>query len=270
MKALTVIKDRFTPLQPAIKAGMDGVRYHEYTPDIRLTHYIFCYWQLTTTAPLQEDFLYRVVADGCMDIFFEADAPCDHYLMGFSTAFTEFPLGRHFNYIGIRFLPTALPLLFNINAGELTDKVEALSTFLPNVARQLGNIASEKHFLQSVKPSLDQLLLRLLAGINPHPDNRLYEAIDTILRSQGLLSIEKELQTGISPRQLRRLFELYIGDTPKMFSKVVRFQQILHAKPSRQALRRNKLFFDYGYHDQAHFIKEFKRMYGLTPTIALD
>ena len=145
-----------------------------------------------------------------------------------------------------------------------------MSTFLPNVARQLGNIASEKHFLQSVKPSLDQLLLRLLAGINPHPDNRLYEAIDTILRSQGLLSIEKELQTGISPRQLRRLFELYIGDTPKMFSKVVRFQQILHAKPSRQALRRNKLFFDYGYHDQAHFIKEFKRMYGLTPTIALD
>lgn len=258
------------PSQPAVKAGMDGVRYHEYTPDIRLTHYIFCYWQLSTTTPLQEDFLYRVVADGCMDIFFEADAPYDNYVMGFSTTFTEFPLGRQFNYIGIRFLPTALPLLFNIDAAALTDKVEALPLLLPRVARELGNIASEKHFLRSIKPSLDNCLLQMMSNINPHPDKRLYEAINIILRSQGVLAIGKELQTGISPRQLRRLFELFIGDTPKMFSKVVRFQQILHAKPSRQALRQNKLFFNYGYHDQAHFIKEFKRMYGLTPTIALD
>jgi AraC-like DNA-binding protein len=270
MQALTVIKDRFMPSQPAVKAGVDGVRYHEYRPDIRLSHYIFCYWQLSTATPLEEDFLYRVVTDGCMDIFFEAGAPYDNYVMGFSTAFTEFPLGRHFNYIGIRFLPTALPLLFNIDAAELTDKVEALPLLLPQVAQQLGNIASEKHFLQSIKPSLDILLLRLLYRITPRPDNRLYEAIDIILRSQGMLSVQKELQTGVSPRQLRRLFELYIGDTPKMFSKVVRFQQILQARPSRQALRRNKLFFDYGYHDQAHFIREFKHMYGLTPTIALE
>lgn len=270
MKALTIIKERFTPSQPAVKAGMNGVRYHEFTPDTRLAHYVFCYWQLSTTAPLQDDFFYRVVADGCMDIFFEADNPYDNYVMGFSTAYTEFPLGRNFNYIGIRFLPTAFPLLFNIDASELTDKVEALSLLLPDVAKQLGDLSGEKHFLQSIKSALDELLLRLLTNITLNPDSRLYEAIDIILRSQGVLTIEKELQTGVSPRQLRRLFERYIGDTPKMFSKIVRFQQILHARPSRQALRRNKLFFDYGYHDQAHFIKEFKNMYGLTPTIALD
>jgi AraC-like DNA-binding protein len=270
MKALSIIKERFMPSQPAVKAGMEGVRYYELMPDVRLTHYVFCYWQLTTAAPLQEAFFYRVVADGCMDIFFEADAPYDNYVMGFSTAYTEFPLGSRFNYVGIRFLPTALPLLFNIDAAELTDKVAPLPLLLPDVARTLGNIASEESFLQSIKPALDKYLLRLLSGISPEPDWRLYEAIDIILRSQGTLMIEKELQTGISSRQLRRLFQLFIGDTPKMFSKVVRFQQILQARPSRQALRRNKLFFDYGYHDQAHFIKEFKRMYGLTPTIALD
>lgn len=270
MKALSTIKECFMPSQPAVKAGMEGVRYHELTPDIRLTHYIFCYWQLTTTAPLQEAFFYRVVADGCMDIFFEANAPYDNYVMGFSTAYTEFPLGSRFNYIGIRFLPTALPLLFNIDASELTDQVAPLQLLLPDMARGLGNIASENSFLQSIKPSLDGFLLRLFSGIKPEPDSRLYEAIDIILRSQGILTVEKELQTGISPRQLRRLFGRFVGDTPKMFSKVVRFQQILQARPSRQALRRNKLFFDYGYHDQAHFIKEFKSMYGLTPTIALD
>jgi AraC-like DNA-binding protein len=270
MDALQIIKERFMPSQPAVKAGVEGVRYREFTPDARLSDYIYCYWQLSTTVPLQEPFFYRVVADGCMDLFFEAGNPYDNYVMGFSTTYTEFPLERSFNYTGIRFLPTALPLLFRIDASALTNKVAELPLLLPAVARELGSTASEPGFQLTVKPALDGLFLRLLANIDPSPDSRLYNAIDIILRSQGTLMVEKELQTGISPRQLRRLFEFYIGDTPKTFSKVVRFQQILQAKPSRQALRNNKLFFDYGYHDQAHFIKEFKTMYGLTPTIALD
>ncbi|MEL6924825.1 MAG: helix-turn-helix domain-containing protein, partial [Bacteroidota bacterium] len=80
----------------------------------------------------------------------------------------------------------------------------------------------------------------------------------------------QELNTGISPRQLRRLFKFYIGDTPKTFCKVVRFQHILKAKHSRQSLRHNKLFYDLGYYDQAHFIKDFKHLYGLTPGDALQ
>ncbi|MFD2539818.1 hypothetical protein [Sphingobacterium chuzhouense] len=62
-----------------------------------------------------------------------------------------------------------------------------------------------------------------------------------------MLDIEKDLNTGISQRQLRRIFEFYVGDTAKTFSKVIRFQNILRAKPSKQSLRQNKLFFDAGY-----------------------
>ena len=102
---------------------------------------------------------------------------------------------------------------------------------------------------------------------NRHFDNdvRLYGALQLILMKQGVLDVESDLQTGISSRQLRRLFDFYIGDTPKTFSQVVRFQNILRAKPSSQSLRQNKLFFDAGYYDQAHFIKEFKNFYGVTP-----
>ena len=89
-----------------------------------------------------------------------------------------------------------------------------------------------------------------------------------ILKNFGMVDVERDLNTGISARQLRRLFEFYIGDTAKTFSKVVRFQNILKSKPSSQSLRQNKLFFDSGYYDQSHFIKEFKNFYGVTPSKA--
>ena len=97
-------------------------------------------------------------------------------------------------------------------------------------------------------------------------DTRLYDAIAIILKNYGVLNIEKDLNTGISPRQLRRLFKYYIGDSAKTFAKVVRFQNILRAKPSKQSLQQNKLFYE-GYYDQAHFIKEFKNFYGVTPGV---
>ena len=115
---------------------------------------------------------------------------------------------------------------------------------------------------------LDTYFIQWMAQVRFNNDGRLYEAIALILERTGVVDIEKDLNTGISPRQLRRLFEFYIGDSAKTFSKVVRFQNILKAKPSAQSLRQNKLFFDVGYYDQAHFIKEFRNFYGVTPSKA--
>ena len=100
-------------------------------------------------------------------------------------------------------------------------------------------------------------------------DHRFFNSLKLIYQQKGYLDIEKELNTGLSPRQLRRIFNYYIGTTPKSFSNVVRFQHILNAKPSNQSLKGNKIYFDVGFFDQAHFIKNFKTFYGVTPSEAL-
>ena len=119
-----------------------------------------------------------------------------------------------------------------------------------------------------IQKTFDSYFINLIENTTFDNDSRLYNAIEKILQEFGVLNIEQDLNTGISQRQLRRLFEFYIGDTAKTFAKVVRFQNILRAKPSSQSLRQNKLFFDVGYYDQAHFIKEFKNFYGVTPSKA--
>jgi len=189
-------------------------------------------------------------------------------VMGFCKKYTEFPLDHSFNYIGIRFLPTMFSQLFKINAVDISNKFEHLELVLPNTSKFLESQLNEKISLSEIKNKLDNYFLQLISKIDFQYDARLYEAIEIILQNFGVLNIETDLKTGLSPRQLRRLFKYYVGDTAKTFSKIVQFQNILKAKPSSQSLKRSKIFYDVGYYDQAHFIKDFKNFYGVTPTRA--
>jgi AraC-like DNA-binding protein len=269
------LRQLYTPVQPTVKQSAENVTYVEHNPHPSLQEYIYCYWELKTTSKLTTPFEYRVVADGCIDVFFELNNPSESFVMGFCKQFTSFPLEHSFHYVGIRFLPTMFPQLFNISALALSNRFENLNSVLPKFSSFLSNrfhsnglplgCSSEK-----IKVTLNHYFLQLVEKTSFRIDNRLYLAIEKIMRQPSEINIEQGLKTGWSPRQLRRQFEYYIGDTAKTFAQVVRFQQVLRAKPSTQSLRKNKLFFEVGYYDQAHFIKEFKKFYGVTPSKAFD
>jgi len=264
----TDIRKLYNPIQPAVKQAGESVNYREIAPQPKLQSFIYCYWQLHTHEPLSDVFSYRVVADGCIDIFFELSNPEENFVMGFCKKFTMFPLEKTFNYVGVRFLPTMFPQLFKINASELSNQFLALNSVIPSLARFIGQHFNSKQSLADIQIIFDRYFYRHISSITVDFDPRLYQAIDIILNRMGLVDIEKDLDTGLSSRQLRRLFEFYIGDTAKIFSQVVRFQNILKAKPSSQSLKQNKLFLNEGYYDQAHFIKAFKHFYGVTPNQA--
>ncbi|RYG04448.1 MAG: AraC family transcriptional regulator [Chitinophagaceae bacterium] len=258
----------YNPIQPAVRQAGDNVTYREYLPAEALNDIIYCYWELKTSAPLTDTFSYRVVADGCIDIYFDMNDAAEKFVMGFCRKYTEFELASTFHYFGIRFLPAMFPQLFKIDASVLSNRFEFLQNVLPDVSHFINDAILELKDANQIIQKLDQYLLSLSAATSLNNDPRVFEAIALILENGGMIQTDSEISTGLSARQLRRLFQYYIGDTPKTFSQVVRFQNILRAKPSLQSLRKNKLFFDAGYYDQAHFIKEFKTFYGVTPTRA--
>lgn len=261
------IRQLYIPIQPTVKS-YGTVTYQEFLPHHQLQYFIYCYWQLKTSEKLAEPFNYRVVADGCIDIFFELDKPKESFVMGFCKKYTEFELESEFNYIGIRFLPTMFPQLFGVNAATISNKAEQLDNIVPKASSFIQSHFGKEIDLKSIVHLLDGFLLKQLSSIAFQNDLRLYNAILLIIKNYGVIDIEKEIDTGISHRQLRRLFDFYIGDSMKTFSKVVRFQNILRAKPSIQSLKNNKLFFNSGFFDQSHFIKDFKHFYGVTPSKA--
>ena len=261
------IRKYFRPNQPTISESETDIEYTEIQPDKTLENFVFCFWQLKTIKKLEQDFLYRVVSDGCVDIFFSHQSN-ESFIMGFCKKFVEFPIGKEFDYIGIRFLPSAFPFLFNINAKILSNQTLELKYILPNFAQWILKTITSKDSFETITKIFNLKLLQIIENKKLNFDNRFFDALSYILENNGNIDIETELKNGLSPRQMQRIFNYYIGTTPKIFSKVIRFQYILNAKPSKQSLKENKLYFEVGFFDQSHFIKDFKTFYGITPSEA--
>ncbi len=267
MKEFEAIKKYFRPIQPAITIEKDNgdIIYREIYPEGKVAHFIYCFWQLKTKTPLSSPYIYRVVSDGCIDIFFNHYNAEESFVMGFCRKYTEFGIGKAFDYLGIRFLPSAFPLLFGVDAKSLSNQSQELNKILPKTAEFISKNIHQHQDFEVISKTLHAFIEAEIANRNFDFDGRFFKALKLIFEKSGTLETEQELNTGLSPRQLRRIFNYYIGTTPKSFSKVVRFQCILNAKPSIRSLKNNKLFYDVGFYDQAHFIKDFKTFYGVTP-----
>ncbi|MCS3797801.1 DUF6597 domain-containing transcriptional factor [Niastella sp. OAS944] len=266
VELISAIRKQYNPVQPSIFYKADSrVSYQEHIPADLLHPYIYCYWQLVAPIPMEQPFIYRVVADACMDIYFNMHDAADSYVMGFCKQYTEFALPQSFHYVGVRFLPAAFPYLFSIDGSELSNRYEKLSDVVPPLAKYIADHMQAGYTADKIVALLNKFFTNRLIKQTPATDPRFMESVLQILKSAGGLHIESELNTGLSARQLRRMFNFYIGDSPKIFSQIIRFQQLLKAKPSTQLLKSEKLFFDAGYYDQSHFIKAFKTFYGTTP-----
>ncbi|REA63775.1 AraC family transcriptional regulator [Dyadobacter luteus] len=266
MNKETDLRKLYRPLQPLLLPASQ-VAYQEVCPCEPVSRYIYCYWRLRTQSPLTENFQYRIVADGCIDIFFELNNPSENFVMGLCNKYTEFSIGHTFDYVGIRFFPSAFPVLFRTDASDLTDRFEHLANVAPDTSKFIENQFSHKNTTTEISTILDSYFSRLISGLSIQQDCRFYAALEIIMSTNGAVNIETQLDTGLSSRQLRRLFDRYIGDSPKTFSKIIRFQNALEQKVNESTDRNQSIPTEDHYYDQAHFIKEFKHFSGLTPSV---
>lgn len=69
----------------------------------------------------------------------------------------------------------------------------------------------------------------------------------------------------MSPRRLQRLFDAYVGASPKWVIRRYRIQEAA-ARAARGPVAWAQLAVDLGYSDQAHFVRDFVANVGVTPT----
>jgi AraC-like DNA-binding protein len=129
--------------------------------------------------------------------------------------------------------------LFGKSGSELTERVGETEDPLRKVA------------------IIQQFLLNALRMAN-RSNGIVDYAVDLVLATSGLL----EKKTGYSRRYLGMLFNDHLGISPKTYSTIVRFQAFYKGLPGEVSTP-DPLGL---YYDQSHFIREFRRYTGLTPT----
>lgn len=237
--------------------------YLTLRPAIPVSHWINCFWQLNVSSG---EFFYRSVPDNCVDWIFNVNNPEESFIVAPFSSAIEFPIHGPASYFGIRFRILGYQGVINIPVGEWAepgDSIDAVSLVHNLLVEQMYDAFDRVKLFKTRCDSVSTVLL----GVFKYPtiDRRLARFIRQVFQGGSLGFGSGELPgsgLGLSARQLRRLSHLYLGLSPKDFSKVARFQATLHLLNVTK--ESHKVWVDH-YYDQSHYIREFKRLTGTTP-----
>jgi len=167
--------------------------------------------------------------------------------------------------IGVQFSPMGAYRFFQIRQSEIKNQIHPLTDILGTTAKALEEQISNSESIHGKIQLLQQFLLKQFVLRNS--DDIFDFCIQKIALTKGRILIkELERMTGFSSRWLNIKFQEKVGISPKNLSSIIRFQQFYQALTRSNENHFLKMeFYDY-YYDQSHFIKDFKRFTGFSPT----
>ena len=221
-----------------------------------------CYWALT--ADQAPPWKSRILPDGSNDIILDLSVEPRSFVVGVMRRADVVPLAGHVDLLGVRFRPGgALPFLRQ-PLHELADRHVALDALWGSRAGALIDAVATVPRGDRVGV-LERLLLANRAAAMTD-DDLIHRAVVLMRRTRGGIGVRAAAQAlGVGERRLERVFDVAIGLSPKRFARVVRFLGAVREIGRRSLRPGAALALDAGYADQPHFVREFKRLAGVTP-----
>ncbi|HCQ89929.1 MAG TPA: hypothetical protein DIU45_09525 [Clostridium sp.] len=251
--------------------GFNDFIYKEYKPSEELKPYICCYWYLKTNKDIDGDYYIRVLPDGCINLVFsDYNKPFDDnsLLIGLNKKPSCFVIKNHRELFGIRLYPGTSGLIFNCPASEFLDKTIPLKYFWGDILLKINNELSKKIFIYDKIELIEAYIKSLLINkMDLKLDPIVQNSLNYIYDAKGQVSVNEIANNlNISSKSLFRKYNNWIGISPKLFCRIVRFQNTLKDITSLKEMPLCELALENGYYDQPHFIKEFKEFYGNCPS----
>jgi len=165
----------------------------------------------------------------------------------------------------IFFQPSGLSRLFATPMALLTGHAFEASSVAGARIHSLWNQLGETRSFDSRRAIVESFLLDLLENISGG------ETIaDRILAAHGMISInDLAADYSCSMRQFERRFYLESGMTPKLCSRIARFQTALDSKVAHPLRSWIRIAHTLDYFDQMHMIQDFKKLGGGAPGTVL-
>ena len=247
----------------------ERLRFDRYRPGPHLSPFVRNYWMLKATAGPGVCRRQRITPDGCIDILFVRRCPTENFqafVVGTMTRPIFEELTGPVEYLGVRFAPGGFGHFFRTPAGELTDRIVPLDSLsaVCTAAAQLADAPDVQTRLKILEDVLNQRFPL------EKPDPILMKVLEIISACQGAVTVERLARVaGWSPRHLRRVVRASVGVGPKTFCEIVRFKTAVRSLRRQPRPDLLAIALEAGYYDQAHFIHDFQRFYGSSPSTVL-
>jgi AraC-like DNA-binding protein len=252
------------------------MKFQTIQPPEILKPFVRYFWSLESDGDPAEQKNFRTIADGCPGIIYQhADKGTYHqngkalpetFLFGQTTKHAEITVSGEFSTVGIYLVPNAIKSIFGFHAGELTDSCMDANLLAQkqnlDLSEQLANASSVEKKVEILSTFLGSQMNRN----NKRNNENMQYALSLIAQSKGIVplnQLQEELK--LSERTFERHFKEYVGISPKLFSRICRFQSSLKQLRESDYLKLSDIAFENNYADQSHFIRSFKEFSGVSP-----
>jgi AraC-like DNA-binding protein len=248
-----------------------------YRPSAELRPFVKYYWTLDSHMDSQGD-CQSVLPTGCIQIIINSGKNFHSKNSdGDKTLSNSYICGQHLD--SYELLPTGdiklFAVVFRPHGARLffsqpIDEFFSESLPLEFLDKQLIRDLEEKYHRttnpQDFIPEIENYLTKKLYGKDLYDFRRIGQCIDQLSIGGGRTKLPALAEAAcLSPRQLQRKFREYIGASPKVFMRIVRFQTAMHLHNTYNYRDMTRLALDSGYYDQSHFIREFRTIAGISP-----
>jgi AraC-like DNA-binding protein len=245
------------------------VAYVERAPAPTLAPFVRCYWQLRGVTG-EGGMLRRVLPDGCADVLFELGDSSrllggTHAAARWVGTMTRAVVVQSTGWVdmfGVRFAPGGLAALAGMALHPLTDAQVALADLDPLALGCLTEPVALAPSFAARAELVDAALGRALGkGVSLPSIARLLARVAAAHDVPSVAGLE--VISGYGARTLERQFSDALGVTPKQYLRLLRFER------ARELLYTGKAGAEVatlaGYADQAHLVREVRRIAGLRP-----
>src|SRR5262249_4703116 len=254
--------------------------FNFYKPEPPLSKFIDSFWLYEGYEPQHKT--ERILPTGTLELainlrqnelrFYDGESPgnCSHL----SGAIVSGAFGRGFApdspeqafIIGVHFKPGGAFPFLGLPAGPLADThVERSPLWGPSSGRLRERLCEARTSAERFQSVQDALLSRLCHGVEQH--YAVSAALEMFAKNQARPRVREAAKyLGLSQRRFIQVFKAEVGITPKLFSRIQRFQQTRTFIQHNPTINWADLAVDLGYFDQSHLIREFLEFSGLSPT----
>lgn len=239
--------------------GLDHLGYRRLSPHPALCQWVESYWSVRCNPT--PDTKQNLYPDGATSLIFKFSGS-PHASFNATQALRQLSLPGDADLFGLRFHPAGAFHLLGLPIGELVaGPCNAATLELPGLEALIDQMrpASPPQRAQL----LDSWLLKQAARCGSEP-NKIARFWPRLFRTH--LSTDQLLDGwGASRRTVERLFRQQVGLAPHEARLLLRVKQARTLIKQEADLSLTDLALTCGYYDQAHFIRQFRRVTGVTP-----